>query len=33
VNLLGDNFDTINKNSETVIEASKEIGLKINREN
>jgi hypothetical protein len=28
VNLLGDNIDTINKNTQTLIEASKEVGLK-----
>jgi hypothetical protein len=26
VNLLGDNIDTINKNTETLIDASKEVG-------
>jgi hypothetical protein len=30
VNLLGDNIDTINKNMETLIDASKEVGLGIN---
>jgi hypothetical protein len=30
VNLLGDNIDTINKNTETLIDASKEVGLEIN---
>jgi hypothetical protein len=30
VNLLGDNIDTINKNTETVIDASKEVGLEAN---
>jgi hypothetical protein len=30
VNLLGDNIDTINKNTETLIDASKEIGLEMN---
>jgi biotin operon repressor len=29
VNLLGDNIDTIKKNIETVIDASKEVGLEI----
>jgi hypothetical protein len=32
VNLLGDNIDTIKKNMEIVIDASKEVGLKINVE-
>jgi hypothetical protein len=32
VNLLGDNIDTIMKNTETVIDASKEVGLEINNE-
>jgi hypothetical protein len=32
VNLLGDNIDTIRKNTETLIDASKEVGLKINVE-
>jgi hypothetical protein len=32
VNLLGDNTDTIKKNTETVIDASKEVGLEINAE-
>jgi hypothetical protein len=27
VNLLGDNIDIINKNAETLIDASKEVGL------
>jgi hypothetical protein len=27
INLLGDNVDTINKNTETLIDPSKEIGL------
>jgi hypothetical protein len=30
VNLLGDNIDTINKNTETLIDTSKEVGLEIN---
>jgi hypothetical protein len=33
VNLLGDNVDTIKKNTKTLIDASKEVGLEINREN
>jgi hypothetical protein len=32
VNLLGDNIDTINKITETLIDASKEVGLEINVE-
>jgi hypothetical protein len=32
VNLLGDNIDTINKNTETLIDASKKVGLKLNVE-
>jgi hypothetical protein len=32
VNLLGDNIGTINKNKETLIDASKEAGLKVNVE-
>jgi hypothetical protein len=30
VNLLADNMDTIKKNTETVIDTSKKIGLEIN---
>jgi hypothetical protein len=32
VNLLGDNIDIINKNIETFIDASKEVGLAVNIE-
>jgi hypothetical protein len=32
VNLLGDNIDTIKKKTETLIHASKEIGLEVNVE-
>jgi hypothetical protein len=32
VNLLGDNIDTVKKNTESLIDASKEIGLEINVE-
>jgi hypothetical protein len=32
VNLLGDNIDAIMKNTETLIDASKEVGLEINVE-
>jgi hypothetical protein len=30
VNLLGDNIDTINKNTETLIDASKGVDLEVN---
>jgi hypothetical protein len=32
VNRLGDNIDTINKNTENLIDASKEVGLEVNVE-
>jgi hypothetical protein len=32
VNLLGDNIDTIKKNTENLIDVSKEVGLEINFE-
>jgi hypothetical protein len=32
VNLLGDNMDTINRNTETLIDASKKFGLEVNAE-
>jgi coproporphyrinogen III oxidase-like Fe-S oxidoreductase len=32
VNLLGDNIDTINKNTQTLIDASKEVGIEVNVE-
>jgi hypothetical protein len=32
VNLLGDNIDTIQKNTESLIEASKEVGREVNTE-
>jgi hypothetical protein len=32
VNLLGDNIDIINKNTETLIDAGKEVGLEVNVE-
>jgi hypothetical protein len=31
-NLLGDNIDIINKNAETLIDASKEVGMEVNVE-
>jgi hypothetical protein len=33
VNLLVDNIDTTKKNTETLIDASKEVGLEVNAEN
>jgi hypothetical protein len=33
VNLLGDNTDNIKKNTETLIDSSKKVGLEVNREN
>jgi hypothetical protein len=32
VNLLGDNIDTIEKNTQTLIDTSKEVGLEVNTE-
>jgi hypothetical protein len=32
VNLLGDNIDTIKKNTATLINAGKEVGLEVNAE-
>jgi hypothetical protein len=32
VNLLGDNIDTIKKNTEALIDTSKEVGLEVNTE-
>jgi hypothetical protein len=32
VNLLGDNIDTTKKNTEILIDASKEVGLEVNAE-
>jgi hypothetical protein len=33
MNLLGDNIDTVNKNTETLIGSSKKVGLGVNLEN
>jgi hypothetical protein len=33
VNLVGDNIDTIKNNTQSLIDASKETGLEVNREN
>jgi hypothetical protein len=33
VNLLGDNIVTTKKNTETLIDASMEVGLEVNRKN
>jgi hypothetical protein len=33
VNLLGDNIDTIKKNRENLIDASKDVALEVNGEN
>jgi hypothetical protein len=33
VNLLVDDINTINRNTENLIDASKEIGIEVNREN
>jgi hypothetical protein len=33
VNLLGDSVDTIKKNTQTLFDASKEVGLEVNTEN
>jgi hypothetical protein len=32
VNILGDNIVTINENTQSIIDGSKEIGLEVNRE-
>jgi hypothetical protein len=32
VNLLGDNIDTVKKNTQTLTDASKEVGLEVNAE-
>jgi hypothetical protein len=31
VNVLGDNIDTLMKNTETLIDAGKEVGLEVNK--
>jgi hypothetical protein len=33
VNLLGNNIDTMKKNTETLIDVSKEVGVEVNTEN
>jgi hypothetical protein len=33
VNLLDDNIDTVKKNTRTLIDASKEVGLEVNADN
>jgi hypothetical protein len=33
VNLLADNIDSIKKNTETLIDANKEVGVEVNSEN